>query len=287
MRHIGRIAPPALLVVVLQFLVSPSARAQTPINAPGAMQPSTGTGVWHVMPMYREIGSHPDSGVRAGEEYVLLSQIAYGLRNNLSLQLDAPLVFSDIGVDSGAHAHGHAGDEDELGLADTTLLLKYRIAQSDPAPTETSRLSLIAGLQIPGSVDAFHMDSSNGAWDPIIGGVFSTVRGRHGFNADALWEFYTGDNEGQSDSLRYDASYLFRISPAQYTAESAGALYAVAELNGFYGTNGDHELYLSPGIMYESRTFTLDATVMIPVHQEVDHRAESEFLLGIGLRISF
>jgi hypothetical protein len=80
---------------------------------------------------------------------------------------------------------------------------------------------------------------------------------------------------------------LFRLLPDQYTAETGGALYAVAELNGFYGTNGDTEVYLSPGIMFEARTFTLDATVMLPVWQEVEHRAESEYLIGVGVRLSF
>ena len=102
MRHDYRTKAAALVGILIQLSMAPVAPAQTPINAPGAMQPSTGTGVWHVMPMYRELGSHPDSGVRAGKEYVLLSQIAYGLRNNLSLQLDAPLVFSDISMESGA-----------------------------------------------------------------------------------------------------------------------------------------------------------------------------------------
>ena len=79
----------------------------------------------------------------------------------------------------------------------------------------------------------------------------------------------------------------FRLFPEDYGSESRGALYAVAELNGFYGTNGDHEIFLSPGIMYEHFKFTLDATVMIPVYQEVNYRPEEEFMIGIGLRISF
>ena len=275
--------PWRLIAISLILFASPCALAQTPINAPGAMQPSTGTGIWHIMPMYREIGSDPRSDVESGREYIALSQLAYGLRNNLMIQFDAPIVFRDLDL-------GAAGDDDDFGIADSTVMLKHRLFQDDHGPSDTTRFSVIGGLQIPGDA-AFEMDSSNDAWDPIIGGVFSTVRGRHGFNADALWEFYTGDDddapEFQSDSLRYDASYLFRVTPERYTAETVGALYAVAELNGFYGTNGDHELYLSPGLMYESRTFTLDATVMIPVHQEVHHRAESEFLVGVGLRLSF
>src|SRR5687768_9939935 len=88
------------------------ASAQTPINAPGAMQPSTGTGVWHVMPMYREIGSDPTSTVSEGEEFILLSQIAYGVNSKFSLQLDVPLVYRD--VNSGPFAG--SVDDDELGV---------------------------------------------------------------------------------------------------------------------------------------------------------------------------
>jgi hypothetical protein len=263
------------------------AHAQTPINAPGAMQPSTNTGIYHVMPMYRKTSADAALGIPEADEYVLLSQIAYGIRNNFSIQLDAPLVYRDIQTGGGA-----AFDDSDFGFADSTLLAKWRLYQHDPAPTETVRFSVIGGLQIPGdgSVE-FEMDSSNDAWDPIVGGVFSAVFGRHGFNADALWEFYTGDDDGppehQSDSLRYDASHLFRIAPAEYSAQSTGALYAVTELNGFYGTNGDHEVFIAPGVMYESRKFTLDATVMIPVHQELEHRAETELIVAVGLRLSF
>ena len=261
--------------------LSGKAAAQTPINAPGAMQPSTGTGIVHEMFMYREIGSDPASGILDGREYIALTQVAYGWRNNVSLQFDAPIVANDLNVTPSSNV-----DDDEFGVGDMVLWAKYRIYQNDPKPTDTTRFSLIGGLQIPGNT-RFEMDSSNDAWDPIIGGVFSTVCGRNGFNADALWEFYTGDDDTQSDSLRYDGSYLFRLSPEQYTADTKGALYAVMELNGFYGTNGDNELYLSPGIMYESHTFTLDATIMIPVWQDVHHRAESEFLVGVGIRLSF
>jgi hypothetical protein len=119
------------------------------------------------------------------------------------------------------------------------------------------------------------------------GGVFSLVHDRHGFNASVLWEFYTGDDDDDSDSLRYDLSYLFRLSPTEYTENTEGALYAVVELNGNYGTNGDNQLFLSPGIMYEARTFTLDATIMIPVWQDLDYRADVEIAAGAGIRISF
>lgn len=257
------------------------AAAQTPINAPSAMQPSTGTAIVRGTAAYREVGSDRNLNVSGGQEWIVLSQTEYGLRHDLSVQLELPIVYREFKRSSSG-----SGSDDEFGLGDSTLLAKYRVYQDDPGPTETTRFSLIGGLQIPGNV-ALDMDSSNDAWDPIIGAVSSTVFGRNGFNASVLWEFYTGNDHDQSDSMRYDASHLFRLSPPRYTLETSGALYSAIELNGFYGTNGDHELYLSPGIMWESKTVTLDATVMIPVHQDVDHRAESEFIVAAGVRLLF
>jgi hypothetical protein len=271
-----------MFALIALATITPSAVAQTPINAPGAMQPSTGTGVVHIMPMYRRQGAHPTNGQDSADEYLALLQVAYGITKNIGIQYDVPMVYRDLRVGAAG------GPSDEFGVADSTLLVKWRIFQDDPAPAETTRFSLIGGLQIPGDSD-YTWDSSNDAFDPIVGMVFSTVRGRHGFNADALWEFYTGGgrSEGHGDSLRFDASYLFRLAHAQYTPETEGAFYAVAELNGFYDVNGDRELFFSPGLMYEAREFTLDAAVMIPVDQEVDYRAETEIVVAFGLRLSF
>jgi hypothetical protein len=269
------------MVIVIVSLTS-AARAQTPIFSFGAMQPSTGTGVLHEMLLYRKLGDHPRTGERGADEYIALTQIAYGIRSDIGLQIDVPVVYRDI--DGG----NRGDDDDNLNIADSSVLIKYRIYQQDPAPTETIRFSLVGGLQIPGNSD-YTMDASSDALDPIIGAVFSTVRGRHGFNADLLYEFYTGDDEdeGASDSVHYGASYLFRISPQAYTAQSSGSLYAVAELDGFYDTNGDNELFFSPGLMYESRKYTLDAGLMIPIWQDLDYRAETEIIVAIGVRLSF
>lgn len=271
----------SLTICALLALASPVS-AQTPINAPGAMQPSTGTGIVHVMPMIRWEGSNPLTGQQSAIDDLALVQIAYGVSKNIGIQFDAPMVYRDV------HVGPAGGPGDEFGIADSTALVKWRIYQDDPAPAETTRFSLVGGLQIPGDSD-YTWDSSSDAWDPIVGFIFSTVRGRNGFNADALWEFYTGGkrDQGRGDSMRFDASYLFRLSPEQYSAETQGALYAVLEFNGFYDTNGDREIFLSPGLMYEARKFTLDATVMIPVYQNVDYRAETELVVGVGVRISF
>jgi hypothetical protein len=266
-------------LTVLVFTVN--VLAQSPINAPGEMQPSTETGIFHEMFMYAETGSDPFRNETGAQEYIALTQIAYGIRYDLSVQLDIPLGVRETNYIGG-------GSDTDFGLGDSELLFKYRLWKDDPSPTETLRLGILAGLQMPGTMRVMEMDNSADAWDPVFGAVYSAVLGRHGFNVSALYEFYTGGRGPEvSDSFKYDASYLYRLAPDQYTMETKGAWYGLVELNANYDLNGDHEIFISPGIMYESRTYTLDATVMIPAYQDVNWRGEMEFMVGIGARLSF
>src|SRR4030095_3434610 len=139
-RILGRIA-----IAAAGAWLATRAMAQTPINAPGAMQPSTGTGVVHIMPLYRRLDSFEPGGQQSADEFATLAQVAYGLAKNIGLQFDVPMVYSRINMDGG-------GSDDDFGIADSSVLLKWRIFQDDPAPTETTRLSLIAGIQIPGTI---------------------------------------------------------------------------------------------------------------------------------------
>ena len=66
-----------------------------------------------------------------------------------------------------------------------------------------------------------------------------------------------------------------------------GVIFGSAELNGFYETNGDHELFVSPGVQYVTTRWILEATVQIPVWQDLKHRAERDFIVGIGFRVQF
>lgn len=128
----------------------------------------------------------------------------------------------------------------------------------------------------------------------MIGFAYTQVAGRHGLNGSLQWTFTTAGNdepifagEDTADLGRYDLAYLFRLSPEQYSVDTTGALYAVCELNGFYETNGDNELFLSPGLMYEARTWTAELSIQVPVWQEIEHRADARYALIAGLRFSW
>ncbi len=261
-------------------LLASAAAAQTPVNAPSAMQPSVGRFNIHQMGYVRWFDGDSTTDGRDIVQTVSLTQINYGVLGNLALSLDIPLVYNHLD-DAGP---GGATGDSAFGFGDLKLLAKWRVWQLDTGPTDTRRISLLGGLQIPGGTNMY-WDSSSDEWNPMLGAVFSIVEGRHGGNVSALYELDTGTGH---DTLRYDLSYLYRIAPSAFDAQSShGAWYAIAELNGLYETNGNNELFLSPGIMYEATWWTVDATLMIPVVRDLSDRPRTEIAFGVGLRVNF
>jgi hypothetical protein len=265
-------------------LTSPAA-AQEPINSPAATQPSTGRWVLRNQFQYLEAREDPRTGDRDFREFTGLNLLTYGIQRDLSISALLPVKYRRM-------RDGATGDrESDFGIGDVTAQLKWRIHQHDFGPIDTSRFSIIAGLQIPTFVRPFSTESVN----PMIGGVYTHVQGRHGFNVSGVYKFNTGTGtehnigggNGKADALFYDASYLYRVSPAVYTAETLGAWYGVVEFNGIYETNGDNELFIAPGIVYEARTWTIEASVQLPIWQDLDNRAETRFRAVVGLRLLF
>ena len=127
---------------------------------------------------------------------------------------------------------------------------------------------------------------SSDSYDPLLGLVYTQSHGRHGFDAALLWKFNTAGGPAP-DRLRYDVAYVYRLQPEQYTVDKLTALFAVLELNGSYETNGDQELFLSPGIQYVTRKWALEATVQLPIWQDLDARMERDFIIGLSLRLHF
>src|SRR5262249_53325224 len=105
------------VAVVAMASAAREGKAPSPINAPGAMQPSTGTAVMHEMFLYRDVGSNPTNNETGANELAAITQIAYGVAHNFALQFDAPLVYRDVRLAGG-------GGESEFNIADMTLLAK-------------------------------------------------------------------------------------------------------------------------------------------------------------------
>ncbi|MCC6358976.1 MAG: hypothetical protein IT450_09545 [Phycisphaerales bacterium] len=276
---------PRLTATVCIALVAASANAQEPPNAyESATQPGPGTFIFKPQLRYFDLNDAPAS--RWGETHQLnfSNTLNFGIARDWSASVRFPL------EQRWQSSSAAGGSEESFGVGDLTTLLKWRVWRNDTSPLDTQRLAVFVGLEWPLGQSEF----SSRSFDPVLGAAYTQVTGRHGVNLSGAWKFTTdGDDapllagEGQADLFRYDAAYLFRIHPEQYTADTKGAWYAGFELNGLYETNGDHEVFLSPGIMYEAQSWVLELSVQLPVIQRLDWRPETDFAVVFGLRFLF
>lgn len=215
------------------------------------------------------------------DRWVLNTRLTLGLTGALSAVADVPAV----------RERGRAPDaESHAELGDLSLGLKWRFWQHDTGAIETNRLALTGGVRLPTGSDAL----SSGGVDPFVGLVFTTVRGRHGINASARYLVTTdgrddpvGPGMGSADLLTLETSYLYRLSPSAYTADTEASLYAVAESFVDYETNGDAEWRLAPGLLYEARRWAAELSVILPAATDVEHRSEFGHGFAAGVRILF
>ena len=119
----------------------------------------------------------------------------------------------------------------------------------------------------------------------MIGAVGTLVAGRHGASADAIWTFDTGTVG--DDRLRYDLAYTYRLMPEAFGDGFNPTLFGVLEANGFYSADGDHEILLSPGVQYVMPRWTIEATVQVPIFQQVDRGLERDLSVGLVFRVHF
>jgi len=264
-----------LVAAVIAAGCAPMVSAQEAINFNSALQPAKGATIVRQQLRYFEADFANAMVNRHIEQYQLSTTIVHGLEPDLTLIFNAPFRFRKIEDNLSGASHRNEG------FADLTALVKYQLYHVDTGPTDTARLNLLGGMEVRSGDSHFSSDS----YDPLLGLVYTQSRGRHGFDADLLWKFNT--NGSDPDRLRYDAAYVYRLQPESYGPDRMTALFAVLELNGYYETNGDNELFLSPGIQYVTRKWALEATVQLPIWQELDERMERDFILGLSLRMHF
>jgi hypothetical protein len=267
------------LFVALVFF-SGEVLAQASALSDAATQPAKGRIAWREQARferYELLGNDVD-------QWTIDTRLIYGLRKDVSLTLNVPTILRDREVVSAA------GVGDQEGLGDTTLMLKWRFWQHDPAPVDTNRLALIGGLRLPTGTDGL----STGGWDPFVGLTFTKVEGRHGMNASARYTVSTDGlanpisaGTGEADLLTLETSWLYRLSPSEYTSETDASLYFTVESFVDYETNGDIAWRVAPGLLYEARRWTAELSPIVPIAQDIDDRAELDWGLAFGVRFLF
>lgn len=214
-------------------------------------------------------------------------RLALGITKELSVEANLPIYQASLASPLPGQM---AFDPDASGLGDLDLTLKLRLWKEDLGPVDTMRVALYAGTELPTSTAGFGSRS----FDPVVGLTSTTILGRHGIGTSIGWRFTTEDahdplfaGDSLADVLTGNVAYLYRIAPAEYGAEHVGAWYAVAELMATYETNGDLEVDVAPGLLYEGPRWAFEAGVILPAYRELEHRPTTSFGAYVGLRFLF
>ncbi len=248
------------------------------INSDVALTPPRGGSIFRLQYFYTEADGPSVEQVNSS---TVKGTYVYGFTEKLSFFLTVPYVNRQ--VDIVIPRFGRV-EEAHDGIADVTVLAKYRFWQDDRRPLETLRWALLGGLNIRSGDSAFTSDS----YDPIIGTAFTWQRDRTEFDADLVYQFNTGRDEFRHDALRYDMSFSYRLFPSTFAPDSTYEFDLVGELNGRYMTDGSHELFLSPGLQFITERWIIEAAVQLPVIQEfADNRAETDYRVVVGFRFQW
>ncbi len=257
------------------FVASPAA-AQ--INTDVALTPRNGGSILRLQYTFRELSG---TGAIANQhESSVRGTFLHGITAGIALIMTVPYLNRQtdrIDPQSGRIEDAHDG------VGDFTFLLKHRFWQRDDGPGKTARWALLGGINIRSGDSDFTSDS----YDPIVGTVFSWRGGRSRFDADLVWQFNTGRGNFRHDFLRYDLAYTHRLFPDVFTSTSTWVLSGVAELNGRYGTDGSHELFLAPGVQFSTERWILEASIQLPVVQELGDVPETDYRLVVGVRFQW
>lgn len=246
-----------------------------PINTDVALTPRKGGAIFRLQ--YRYTDADGAGMIRHVNSSNVIGTFVYGITERLAMFLTVP--YANRQVDRVVPRLGRV-EQAHHGLADITFKLKYRFWQKDLGPGDTIRWAALGGLNIRSGDGDFSSDS----YDPIIGTVFSVRMGRVLFDTDLVYQMNTGRGKFRHDTLRYDVAAAYRLVVGE-TRNTTYELDTVVELNGRYAADGTHQLYLSPGLQFITERWALEASVQIPVLQDLPgDQPEPSVRLVAGLR---
>ncbi len=224
--------------------------------------------------------------------YAVPNVLVYGATARTTLFGILPYFFRSVNFRDA----GFRQRDDADGFGDLTFLVRQTVYARD-AVQRTSRLGLLAGLEIPSGKEEFSSHST----DFLLGGVYTLQDGRHELDADLLYKINTeGRGLELGEELQYNLAYELRISPWQWPERGTPSqIYLVLEANGKttrravsdgmeLSDTGGTTVFLSPGIQLITRRAIYEASIQIPVIQNLNGgQVETDYVAAAGIRIQF
>lgn len=286
------------------FLLANSAYAVS-INSDVGLTPAKDQTIVRVQSRYKKASDDPTALDRETKTLSVPVTVVHGYTERFAGILSVPWIYRRHETLSGAERITRKTE----GLGDISLLGKYRLYTRDEIGA-TSRLSVISGVELPtgrtGDEDSHGklprtLQTGSGAIDGVLGLAFThqTLDDEWDANLTHQWNNEANDFEF-GDVLKYTAAYQKRVLPWVLPEEGMyQQLNLVPELNGEWqqkhedqnGTvtdSGGHTLYVSPGLQMASRRWVAEASIQLPVYQDLNGiQVETDYTVIASLRFTF
>ena len=288
----------SILVLFVSSIVPTNSVLAAPINSNVALPVRKGGFVFRSQVKWLRATDDPISLNREVNVVAIPNVLVYGATPDLALFAIFPYIFRNVELTD--PSTGKRVKNNDNGIGDLTLIARYTVYAKD-YPSGTARLAPLAGIKLPTGDDDLKAITTESV-DFQLGGV-STVTwdfGRHEIDADIIYKINTeAEDFEKGDDLIYDLAYEFRVYP--WTLPDVGVpnfVYLVAEANGIFSQkseqkgktiddSGGNTIFLSPGIQFASRRFIFEASIQLPVIQDLNgNQVEKDFVLTAGFRVN-
>jgi hypothetical protein len=279
----------ALLVVFVAGGLLPSIVLAQGINTNVALAVAQDEGIFRSQLRYRRATDDPSGMGRELDALVAPQTLVYGITPKLTAFATLPIL-AQRWVRT---ADGSVNTDSAVG--DFRLLGRYTFFADDYAPLSTRRVALLAGMKFPTGADRFGTPS----FDPIFGAVGTWAANRHELDLDALYTVTTERHDVEAgDQFRYDLAYRYRVWPGRFEGRLL-QLNGILELNGQWAgktrtdgstvaASGGNVLFLSPGAQFITSRFILEASVQVPIWQDLNGaQLEDDFTAVLSVRVPF
>jgi hypothetical protein len=290
---------PSLIACAVLVLLCADDSYSLPINSDLGLTPHKGELILRAQTRYTFKGDDPTSQEREQDIYSVPLVFVYGFTSKASVLIKVPLIVKEL-------REINALDRGDAGLGDTTVLGKYRV-HTHNFKGGTSRLSLLAGLELPTGSDE-ERDSvgtlpqlGSGSVDVIAGGAYTYQTLDYEVDADLRYKFNRKANQFDfGDVFQYNFSFQKRISPITLPDKGIYSQWnAILEFNGIFADkneslgeevsdSGGHTLFLSPGIQYVSQRVVYEFSFQQPILQDLNgNQLETDYKLALSARVQF
>jgi len=301
---------PKNLTLAICFLVVPASIVGAPINVDSALTVAKGLSIFRAQIRFTRKSGDPSPSDRIVEVTKLSTLLLHGITARFIVIESLPLFSKKLTLTP--QPQGERIVRESAGFGDLTVLGKYRFFTRDK-PGQTTRASVVAGLKFPtGRSDKKDIiglipppiQSGTGSWDFPFGLLFSSASTQRELDIVFRAKINRTNDAGFKfgNIFLHDLAYQHRISThkdAKKPQSVPSFLYAVIEANGKLAqknknndvvddNTGGYLLFISPGILYVSTRFALEASIQIPTIQNLNgEQPKTRFSLVAGIRVFF